>query len=87
MKTKEPTWEDFLEICKEADLLLQQLRKFPKAQGRKPNNIRTALIHYLAQKKGINITLHHLFLIYGRSQTSIIDNKKVIRAILEKQKY
>jgi hypothetical protein len=34
-KRKDPTFEDFLQICKEADSLLTQIRKFPKAQGRR----------------------------------------------------
>jgi hypothetical protein len=29
-KRKDPTFEDFLEICMEADDLLAQIRKYPK---------------------------------------------------------
>jgi hypothetical protein len=32
---KDPTFEDFLEICREADDLLAQIRRSPKAHGEK----------------------------------------------------
>lgn len=79
---KDPTFEDFLQICREADDLLAQIRKSPKAQGRKPINLKTALIHYLAEKKGINITLNHLYLIFGKPNYIIADNKRIIKQIL-----
>jgi len=82
-KRKDPTFEDSLQICKEADSLLTQIRKFPKAQGRRPSNLKVALIHHLAWKKGINITLNHLYLIYGKHNFSITNSKKIIRQILD----
>jgi hypothetical protein len=82
-KRKNPTFEDFMQICKEADKLLAQITKFPEAQGKKPSNLKAALIHYLAWKKGINVTLHHLYLIYGKPNFSITKNEKIIKQILE----
>jgi hypothetical protein len=79
---KDPTFEDFLQICREADNLLAQVRKSPKAQGRKPINLKAALIHYLAEKKGINITLNHLYQIFGKPNYIIEENKRVIKQIL-----
>jgi hypothetical protein len=81
---KDPTFEDFLSICKEADRLLTQIRKFPEAQGRKPSNLRAALIHHIAGKRGINITLNNLYLIYGKTNLSIIKQKKLITQILDR---
>lgn len=83
---KDPTFEDFLGICREADDLLVQIRKFPEAQGRKPSNLKVALIHYLAGKMGINITFHHLYLIFGKPNASIVEHKRIIKQILEGQK-
>jgi len=80
---KDATFEDFLQICREADDLLAQIRKSPKAQGRKPINLKTALIHYLAKKKGINITLNHLYQIFGKPNYIIEENKKITKQILE----
>jgi hypothetical protein len=48
---RDPTFEDFLQICREADNLLAQIRKSPKAQGKKPINLKTALIHYLRRRR------------------------------------
>jgi hypothetical protein len=81
---KDPTFKDFLEICKEADSLLTQIRKFPEAQGKKPSNLKVALIHYLSERKGIKITLHQLYLIFGKPNFSITKQKKIIKQILEK---
>jgi hypothetical protein len=80
---KDPTFEDFLIICREADDLLAQIRKNPKAQSKKPINLKVALIHYLAEKKGINITLSHLYQIFGKPNYIIEENKRVIKQILE----
>jgi hypothetical protein len=80
---KDPTFEDFLQICREADDLSARIRKSPKAQGRKPINLKAALIHYLAEKKGINITLNHLYQIFGKPNYIIEENKRVIKQILE----
>jgi hypothetical protein len=76
-------FEDFLQICGEADSLLAQIRKFPEVQGRRPSILKAALIHYLAVKKGINITLHHLYLIFGKPNFSITKSEKIIKQILE----
>jgi hypothetical protein len=83
---KDPTFEDFLQICREADSLLVHVRKSPKAQGRKPSNLKIALIHYLAEKKGINITFHHLYLIFGKTNPFLIEQKRIIKQIMEEQK-
>jgi hypothetical protein len=80
---KDPTFEDFLQICREADDLLAQIRKFPEVQGRKPSNLKIALIHHLAEKKGLNITLHHLYLIFGKPNFSITEHKRIIKQILD----
>jgi hypothetical protein len=81
---KDPTFEDFLQICKEADKLLVKITKFPEAQGKKPSNLKVALIHYLAEKRGIKITLNNLHLIFGKPYFSIIKQKKIIKQILDK---
>jgi len=71
---KDPTFEDFLQICREADNLLAQIRKNPKAQTKKLINLKAALIHHLAKKKGINITLNHIYQIFGKPNYVITEN-------------
>jgi uncharacterized protein YcgL (UPF0745 family) len=83
---RDPTFEDFLQICREADNLLAQIKN-PKAQGKKPINLKAALIHYLAEKKGINITLNHLYQIFGKPNYVITENKKIIKQILEEEHF
>jgi len=58
-------------------------KKNPKAQSKKPINLKAALIHYMAEKKGINITLNHLYQIFGKPNYIIEENKRVIKQILE----
>ena len=84
---KDPTFEDFLQICREADNLLAQIRKNPKAQSKKPINLKAALIHHMAEKKGINITLNHLYQIFGKPNYVITENKKIIKQILEEEHF
>jgi len=84
---RDPTFEDFLQICREADNLLAQIRKNPKAQSKKPINLKAALIHYLADKKGINITLNHIYQIFGKPNYVITENKKIIKQILEEEHF
>jgi hypothetical protein len=70
---RDPTFEDFPQICREADNLLAQIRKNPKAQSKKLINLKAALIHHLAKKKGINITLNH---IPNLRKTKLHDNRE-----------
>jgi hypothetical protein len=65
----------------------RQMRKNPKAQGKKPINLKAALIHHLAEKKGINITLNHLYQIFGKPNYVITENKKIIKQILEEEHF
>jgi hypothetical protein len=52
-----------------------------------PINLKAALIHYLAEKKGINITLNHLYQIFGKPNYVITENKKIIKQILEEEHF
>ncbi|MBA7643911.1 hypothetical protein ES703_51645 [subsurface metagenome] len=71
----------FLSLCKEADVLIENLcAKSPKLNGKKQNTLKAAALHYLARKNGLNITLNNLYLIYGCYQESIIRVKKALVA-------
>ena len=55
-------FKDFLQICRDADKLLDSLKHKPGIQGRMRRNLKPATIHYLAQKRGQKITLNNSFL-------------------------
>jgi len=50
-------FEEFLQLCRDADGLLDSLKHDPRLQGRTRRNLKPAAIHYLARKKGYHITL------------------------------
>jgi len=78
--------EQFLTLCRDADDLLTSLKHNSKLQGKKPRNLRAAAIHYLARKRGIPVTLHQLYIIYGCIQRTLIQLEKIIKEEAEKQK-
>jgi len=71
-------FEEFLDLCRDADRLLDSLKHNPRLQGRTPRNLKPAAIHYLAQKRGQNVTMHHLYTIYGIRQPRLIEIKKLL---------
>jgi len=73
-------FQEFLSLCKEADDLIIDL-KSPKLWGKRPTSLKAATIHYLARKKGLNITLCNLYTLYGCHPHTIIDAEKIIREL------
>lgn len=74
-----PTFEEFLQLCKDADeLILKLLKARSKLQGRRPKTIKAAAIYHLARQKGLNITLNDLYHIYGVYQPRVIEVHKII---------
>jgi len=76
-------FEEFLNLCRDADNLLASLKHNPRIQGRTPRNLKPAAIHYLAQKRGQKITLNQLHIIYGITQPRLAEIKKLIKSIKE----
>jgi len=76
-------FEEFLDLCRDADRLLDSLK--PRLQGRAPRNLKPAAIHLLARKRGQNVTMHHLYTIYGIRQARLIEIKKLIQALSNKK--
>ena len=74
-------FEEFLSLCRDADKLLDSLKHNPRIQGRAPRNLKPAAIHYLAQKRGQHVTMHHLYVIYGIGQARLIEIKKLIQGL------
>ena len=75
-------FEEFLNLCRDADKLLDSLKHDPpRLQGRAPRNLKPAAIHYLAQKRGQNVTMHHLYTIYGIRQARLIEIKKLLKSL------
>ena len=72
-------FKEFLKLCKDA---IRKLLVGPsKLQGKRPNTLKAAAVHYLARKKGLPITLNNLYLIYGVYQESIFIAKKIFREL------
>jgi hypothetical protein len=78
-------FEQFLKLCIDANELLTSLKHSPKLQGKKPTSLKAAAVHYLARKRGIPVTLHDLYLIYGCMQQTIIPLERIIKEEAEKQ--
>jgi len=74
-------FEEFLNLCRDADNLLDSLKHNPRIQGRAPRNLKPAAIHYLAQKRRQKITLNHLYIIYGITQPRITEIKKLLKSL------
>ncbi|MBA7629040.1 hypothetical protein ES703_36537 [subsurface metagenome] len=77
-------FEEFLNLCRDADKLLDSLKHEPRLQGRAPRNLKPAAIHYLAQKRGQNVTQNHLYIIYGIRQPRLIEIKKLLKRLNNK---
>lgn len=55
---RQPTFQEYIRLCRDADTMIKKLfAEAPKLQSRKPKTLKAAAIHYLARKKGLNITL------------------------------
>lgn len=71
--------EEFVELCAEANDLIKVVKKQTRAlQGKRPTSVKAAAVHYLARQKGLPVTLHKLYLIYGCMQKTIIEMEKII---------
>lgn len=81
MPAKRVLLSEFLSLCKEADNLIIELAKSPKLQGRRPITLKASAVHYLARKKGLNVTLNNLYVIYGCHQAAMINAEKIIREL------
>lgn len=79
-------FEQFLTLCRDADDLLTSLKHNAKLQGKKPRSLKATAVHYLARKRGIPVTLHHLYLIYGCIQRAIIRLEKIIKESEEERR-
>ena len=73
-------FKEFLSLCEEADALLRELKSW-KLSGKSPTTLKASAIHYLARKKGLNVTLSNLYVIYGCHQATIINAEKIIREL------
>lgn len=77
---------EFLSLCSEADNLINELAKSPKLHGKRQKTLKASTLHYLARKKGLNITLNNLYQIYGCHQATIINAEKIIRDLENEKK-
>lgn len=77
----------FVKLCKDADDFLREIKqKNPptlKLQGIKPSTLKASAIHYLARKRGINVTLCDLYQIYGKLPNTIINAEKILKKLDE----
>ena len=74
-------FEGFLKLCRDADILLASLKHNLKLKGRRRRYLKAAAIHYLARKRGQNVTFHHLYLIYTVDQGNVRENKKLLKSL------
>ena len=80
--SKPITYNEFLQLCKEADtLILKLLEAHSKLQGRRPKTLKAAAVWHLARQKGLHVTLNHIYVIYGIYQPNLIE----VRRIIEKE--
>ncbi|GAJ02041.1 unnamed protein product, partial [marine sediment metagenome] len=78
--SKQPSYEEFLQLCKDADNLIQDLLKGPsRLQGKRPSNLKSAAIWYLARQRKLNVTLNDLYHIYKSYQEALIEIHKIIK--------
>ena len=78
-KKKAVSFQEFLQLCKDADQLLTRILEEPsRLQGRHPMNLKAAAVWLLARQKGLHITMHHLYLIYGSQQQPLMKIHKLI---------
>lgn len=84
--SKQPTYKEFLQLCKKADQLINNILKGPsRLQGRRPKTIKAAAIWHLAKQKDIDITMNHLYIIYGVYQPRLIEVHKIIEKEAKRQ--
>ena len=75
----EPTFYEFVELCRDADKLLEPLLSEPsELKGKQPKNLKAAAVYYLARKRGLHITMHVLHLVYGVTPSSLMKLRRVI---------
>ena len=78
---------DFVKLCRDAEDFLTKIKqKNPSAirlQGKRPSTLKASAIHYLARKRGINVTLNDLYQIYGKFQSTIIETEKILKELDE----
>jgi len=73
---------ELLSLCNEADNLIRKfLAESPKLHGKRPSTLKAAAIHYLSRKKGLNITLHNLYQLYGCHHAPVNNAEKIIREL------
>jgi hypothetical protein len=79
------SFQKFVQLCKDADALLRDLvEKDLSLQGKKPSNLRAAATWYLARARGFNLTLYHMYLIYGSYQQTLIPLCKLVEKAVAK---
>ena len=80
-------FSDFLLLCRDAEEFLKEIKqKNPSAirlQGKKPRTLKATAIHYLARKRGINVTLHHLNLLFDIQPNTIMRTEKIMKELDE----
>jgi hypothetical protein len=77
--SKPITYNEFLQLCKDADnLIIKLLKSHSHLQGRRPKNLKAAAIWYLARKRQLYVTSNHLYQIYGIYQPMLIEIRKII---------
>jgi transcription initiation factor TFIIIB Brf1 subunit/transcription initiation factor TFIIB len=81
----EPTFEQFVHLCLDADDMLRRLRrsKFgPQLQGKKPSGLKAAITWLLAQQKKLHVTQHHLSLIFGNTEVTVRDDAHLLKPMV-----
>jgi hypothetical protein len=83
--TEALTFEDFVRLCFDADVLLKTIgaRSPARLGGRKPTALKAGAIRYLAKERGLPVTIHQLILVYGVTENAIMRNEKLIRELVQ----
>ena len=79
--------DDFLVLCRDAEEFVKKIKeKKPEAlklQGKKPLTLKVTAIHYLARKRGLNLTLHKLYRMYDITPQTIMETEKIFKKLDE----
>ena len=77
--------DDFLLLCTDAEELIKKIKeKKPegiKLQGKKPLTLKVTAIHFLARKRGLNLTLYKLYRMYDITPQTIRETEKIFKGL------
>ena len=76
---------DLVKLAKDAEKFLSEIKQRKpegiKLQGKRPSTLKATAIHYLARKRGLNVTIHDLSMIFGVYPPTIMNTEKILKEL------